>query len=40
MTKQIELTEKALIDHGIEFQELELDTIENYRGRWEPHDYK
>ena len=40
MTEQIELTEKALIDHGIEFQELELDTIENYRGRWEPHDYK
>jgi len=40
MTKQIKLTENAMIDHGKEFQDLELDTMQNYRGRWEPQDYK
>ncbi len=40
MTKNILSTEKALINHGIENQEIELDTINNYRGRWEPQDYK
>ena len=40
MTHQIELTEDALVDHGKEFQQLELDTMQNYRGRWEPHDYE
>ncbi len=39
MTQQIELTKSALLDHGKEFQDLETDTMENYRGRWEPHDY-
>ena len=40
MVMNIHSAEKATIDHGIDFQDIESDTVENYRGRWEPHDYE
>lgn len=40
MCANIRVAENAIIDHGIDFQEIERDTVENYRGRWEPQDYK
>jgi sialic acid synthase SpsE len=39
MCLNIRNSEKALIDHGIDYQDIEKDTVENYRGRWEPQDY-
>ena len=30
----------ALIPLGNGYQDIEADTVENYRGRWEPHDYE
>ena len=39
MSVNIRNVERAMIDHGINFQEIERDTVENYRGRWEPQDY-
>ena len=40
MSKNIYDASKSIIDRGIEFQDIERDTVENYRGRWEPQDYK
>ena len=40
MTKNIRETELSLVDHGIDYQDIEEDTVLNYRGRWEPHDYE
>ena len=40
MCKNILFTKNALIEHGNDFQDIELDTINNYRGRWEPKDYE
>jgi N,N'-diacetyllegionaminate synthase len=40
MVKNIHIAELALIDHGINYQDIESDTFHNYRGRWEPHDYE
>ena len=40
MVMNIHSAEKAIIDHGIDFQDIESDTVENYRGRWEPYDYE
>ncbi len=39
MCTNIRAAENAIINHGIDFQEIERDTVENYRGRWEPQDY-
>ncbi|MDA9021340.1 N-acetylneuraminate synthase family protein [Gammaproteobacteria bacterium] len=33
-------TTNCLIDKGLDYQEIEKDTVNNYRGRWEPDDYK
>jgi len=40
MVTNINTAEKAIIDHGINFQDIEKDTVKNYRGRWESHDYE
>jgi N,N'-diacetyllegionaminate synthase len=39
MCINIRNAEKALIDHGLDYQDIEKDTVQNYRGRWEPQDY-
>lgn len=39
MTKNIRKAEESLIDMGLDYQDIEKDTVENYRGRWEPNDY-
>jgi sialic acid synthase SpsE len=33
-------TENCLIDRGLDYQQIEQDTVNNYRGRWEPDNYK
>ena len=40
MVSYIRETENTLIDHGKNFIDIENDTVTNYRGRWEPHDYE
>ncbi len=30
----------SIEDRGLDYQEIESDTVTNYRGRWEPHDYE
>ena len=40
MSSNIRAAEQAFIDRGLDYQDLEKDTVENYRGRWEPHDYE
>lgn len=39
MSDNIYIAQNSMVDHGIEYQDIESDTVENYRGRWEPHDY-
>ena len=39
MAKNIRSAEEALIDQGLDYQDIEKDTVDNYRGRWEPNDY-
>ena len=39
MVKNIQDSISALIPLGNGYQDIEADTVENYRGRWEPHDY-
>tara|TARA_B100000575_G_C23006674_1_gene579980 strand:+ start:204 stop:1019 length:816 start_codon:yes stop_codon:yes gene_type:complete len=39
MVKNIKSALDSMNDLGIENQEIEQDTMKNYRGRWEPHDY-
>lgn len=39
MSNYIVETNKALIDKGKDYQDIEKDTVNNYRGRWEPNDY-
>jgi sialic acid synthase SpsE len=39
MTNKIKQVVNSMIDHGNSFLDIEQDTVENYRGRWEPHDY-
>ena len=39
MVKNIKSALDSMKDLGIENQEIEQDTMKNYRGRWEPHDY-
>lgn len=39
MSENIDIAINSMIDHGIEYQDIESDTVNNYRGRWEPHDY-
>ncbi len=39
MTESIKVAEVSIIDRGLDFQEIENDTVNNYRGRWEPDDY-
>ena len=40
MCENIVVASNSMIDHGLEYQDIESDTVENYRGRWEPHDYE
>jgi len=40
MCSNIRDVEAAMNDKGLDFQSIEKDTVENYRGRWEPHDYR
>ena len=40
MVINIKAATDSLINHGLNFQDIEKDTVENYRGRWEPHDYQ
>ena len=40
MVDNIQESVEALTDLGKGYQDIELDTVENYRGRWEPHDYE
>jgi len=40
MSVNIREAEHSLINHGIDYQDIEEDTVLNYRGRWEPHDYE
>ena len=39
MSENIKIAMDSVIDHGIDYQDIESDTVNNYRGRWEPHDY-
>lgn len=39
MVAAIAEAEQTMIDHGREAQDIEDDTINKYRGRWEPSDY-
>ena len=39
MALNIRDVESAMFDKGLDYQAIEKDTVENYRGRWEPHDY-
>jgi len=39
MSSNIHKASESIIDKGIEYQEIETDTVMNYRGRWEPQDY-
>ena len=40
MVSNIEHSISALTSLGNDYQDIEADTVENYRGRWEPHDYE
>lgn len=40
MVDNINAANDSLINHGLSYQDIEIDTVENYRGRWEPHDYQ
>ena len=40
MVLNIREAESGLMPRGEEFQFIERDIVENYRGRWEPHDYE
>ena len=39
MCNNIACARQSIIDKGIEYQDIESDTVNNYRGRWEPQDY-
>ena len=40
MVNNIRDAEKSLKDLGKNYQKIEKDIVKNYRGRWEPKDYK
>lgn len=40
MIEHINLANLANNDFGLDYQDSENDIVENYRGRWEPHDYE
>lgn len=40
MSSNIRDVELSMTNLGIDYQEIEKDTVLNYRGRWEPHDYE
>jgi N,N'-diacetyllegionaminate synthase len=40
MAQTINDAKLALIDHGKDYLDIESDTVNNYRGRWEPKDYE
>jgi N,N'-diacetyllegionaminate synthase len=40
MTALLLEANNSLIDKGRDYQGIEKDTVENYRGRWEPDDYR
>ena len=40
MVDNIHTSIDSIKDHGLDFQDIESDTVNNYRGRWEPHDYE
>jgi len=39
MTMNISSATQGIIDLGADYQDIEEDTVKNYRGRWEPQDY-
>jgi sialic acid synthase SpsE len=40
MVSNINLALDSIADFGLDYQDIESDTVTNYRGRWEPHDYE
>ena len=40
MVGNIHQASSSLIDLGNNYLDIESDTVNNYRGRWEPHDYE
>ena len=40
MVKNILEAQQSMISCGNDYQDIESDTVQNYRGRWEPHDYE
>ena len=40
MVQNMNIAQRTMIDHGNNYQDIESDTMENYRGRWESHDYE
>lgn len=40
MVENIKEIEKSLYNHGLDYIDIESDTVNFYRGRWEPHDYE
>ena len=40
MVDNIEKATDSVLDYGLDYQDIESDTVNNYRGRWEPHDYE
>ena len=40
MVDNIFEAQDSTISNGNSYQNIESDTVENYRGRWEPHDYE
>ncbi|MDC3267388.1 N-acetylneuraminate synthase family protein, partial [Gammaproteobacteria bacterium] len=40
MVTNITNSVSALTYLGNDYQDIEADTVKNYRGRWEPHDYE
>ena len=40
MVNNIDTAKSSILDFGNDYQDIESDTVNNYRGRWEPHDYE
>ena len=40
MVENINIALDSVSDYGLDYQDIESDTVNNYRGRWEPHDYE
>lgn len=40
MVENINIACNSIQNYGVDYQDIESDTVNNYRGRWEPHDYE